>query len=168
MGIINKGFTKLENFFLRFSQLALVIMMILTSLDALSRYIFSQSIIGAYEITEMYLMVILVFLSMSYVQKIDGHIRLDILFERLPSRLQDTLNIVYYLLGALLMGFIGYQGLLMSLNAWQNNLVMSGLINFPLWLSYIWVPIGSFLIMIRQIILSIMLILGIPKEEVDN
>ncbi|MCM3569013.1 TRAP transporter small permease [Neobacillus mesonae] len=172
MNAIERGFTLIENLFLWFSQAAVAVMMLLTTLDALSRYIFSKSITGAYEITEMYLMVILVFLSMSYVQKVDGHIRLDILFERFPKRMQDVLNIVYNLLAAAFMFFIGYQGYNMTINAFQNNLIASGLLNFPLWLSYIWIPVGSFLIMIRQILSSILLAMGKPphlkKEEVDE
>ncbi|WP_408011224.1 TRAP transporter small permease [Pseudalkalibacillus sp. A8] len=173
MDILERGFTKLEVFFLRLSQVAVVVMMVLTSLDALSRYIFSKSITGAYEVTEMYLMVMLVFLSMSYVQKVDGHIRLDIIFGRLPRKVQNLLNIFFYLVAAVLMYFISYQGYHLTLNAWQNNLIASGLINFPLWLSYIWVPIGSFLIMVRQILLAIMILLekepeGETTEEVKN
>lgn len=174
MNSIEKWFGKLEVIFLRLSQIALVFMMILTTLDALSRHLLNKSITGAYEVTEMYLMVILVFLSMSYVQKVDGHIRLDIIFERLSKRVQDILNIFFYLLAAAMMFFIGYQGFHMTMNAWQNNLIASGLINFPLWLSYIWIPIGSFLIMIRLILLVILLALGkdvyvhnSESEEVD-
>lgn len=174
MDSIEKGFEKLEVLCLRLSQIALVIMMVLTTLDALSRHLFSKSITGAYEVTEMYLMVMLVFLSMSYVQKVDGHIRLDIIFERLSKRVQDVLNIVFYLLAAAMMFFIGYQGFNMTVTALQNNLIASGLINFPLWLSYIWIPIGSFLIMIRLFLLVVLLALGkdvhanVKKpEEVD-
>lgn len=168
MEIIEKGFGKLEVFFLRLSQIALVIMMILTTFDALSRHLFNKSITGAYEVTEMYLMVILVFLSMSYVQKVDGHIRLDIIFERLSKRVQDVLNIIFYLLAAAMMFFIGYQGFNMTISALQNNLIASGLINFPLWLSYIWIPIGSFLITIRLILLVILLALGKDTHSNDK
>lgn len=168
MDSIEKGFAKLETFFLRLSQVALVIMMVLTTLDALSRHLFSKSITGAYEVTEMYLMVMLVFLSMSYVQKVDGHIRLDIIFDRLSKRVQDVLNIIFYLPAIAMMFFIGYQGVNMTVTALQNNLVASGLINFPLWLSYIWIPIGSFLIMIRLILLVIWLVLGRDTHTNDK
>jgi TRAP-type C4-dicarboxylate transport system permease small subunit len=168
MDILEKGFGKVEAFFLRLSQIALLIMMVLTTLDALSRYLFSKSITGAYEVTEMYLMVMLVFLSMSYIQKNDGHIRLDIIFERLPLHVQNILNIFYYLLSAAMMFFIGYQGLIMTVNALENNLIASGLINFQLWLSYIWIPIGSFLIMIRLIISVIMLVVGKGTNTDDH
>lgn len=168
MESIEKGFGKLEVFFLRLSQISLVIMMILTTLDALSRHLLSKSITGAYEVTEMYLMVMLVFLSMSYVQKVDGHIRLDIIFERLSKRVQNILNIIFYIFAAAMMFFIGFQGFNMTLSAVQNNLIASGLINFPLWLSYIWIPIGSFLIMIRLLLLVVLLALGKDTHENDS
>lgn len=144
-------------------------MMLLTAFDAISRYVFEAGITGAYEVTERYLMVILVFLSISYVQKVDGHIRLDILFERFPQKLQDSLNIVYYLLAAALMFFIGYGGAMITYNAVVNNLQMSGLVNYPLWLSYIWIPIGSFLVVIRLFLLSISLATNLnKKKDVDE
>ncbi|SEI90882.1 TRAP-type C4-dicarboxylate transport system, small permease component [Bhargavaea ginsengi] len=169
---LEKGFSILEFVCLRISQVALLGMMLLTSLDAFSRYIFNQSITGAYEITEMYLMVITVFLSMSYVLKEDGHIRLDILFDRFSSKVQGMLNIIFYILGAALMIVIGYLGLQSTMEALDKNLVASGLIDFPLWLSYIWVPVGAFLIAIRFLILCVFILTGRPHgkpadEEVD-
>jgi TRAP-type transport system small permease protein len=152
---VQKYFEKFEVIFLRLSQAAVLIMMILTSFDALSRYFFRNPITGAYEIIERYLMLMLVFLSISYVQRHDGHIRLDILFERYPKHVQDILNSIYYFLTAFLMFFIGYEGMIITANAFSNNLLTTGLINFPLWLSYIWIPIGAFLFMIRLIIMAL-------------
>ncbi|MBP2075856.1 TRAP transporter small permease [Oceanobacillus polygoni] len=159
MGLFLRWFDRLEVLSLRLSQVALVIMMLLTTSDAVSRYIFNQSIVGAYEITEMYVMVALVFLSMSFVKKVDGHIRLDILFEKFPIKVQHFLDAFYSLLAAAMFFFIGLRGLNMTLEAIQYQYVAAGLINLPLWLSYIWLPIGSFLFVIRLLISSIRLIL---------
>lgn len=168
MDIIEKWFDKLEFLSLRLSQVAVVIMMLLTTADAISRYFLKQSIIGAYETIELYLMVALVFLSMSFVQKIDGHIRLDILFDRFPKRVQDVLNIVYYVFAAVMFFFIGLKGFNMTLEAFQFNYVAAGLINLPLWLSYIWIPIGSFLFVIRLLLLALLLVIGKGKySETD-
>lgn len=152
MNSIQSYFIKTEDFFLRISQLALLIMMVLTSFDALSRYFLKNSITGAYEVTEYYLMIMLVFLSISYVQRVEGHIRLDIFYSKFPKLCKKFINITIYLLAIFYFFYIGYEGLEMTLNALKNKLVMSGLINFPLWLSYIWVPIGSFIIVIRFIL----------------
>lgn len=159
-----RWFDRLEAVFLRLSQVALVIMMILTSADAISRYVFKQSIVGAYESTELYLMVALVFLSMSFVKKVDGHIRLDILFDRFPTKVQHRLDAFYSLLAAVMFFFIGLKGLNMTIEAIQYQYVAAGLINLPLWLSYIWIPIGSFLLVIRLILTAVRLVLNKDGE----
>lgn len=168
MSVFNKYFGKIELLLLRFSQLALVIMMVLTSIDALSRYLFNKSITGAYEITESYLMIIVVFLSMSYVQKVNGHIRLDIIFNKFSNKIQNYLNVSFYILTVAYFFFIGYQGLISTINAFTNKLVMPGLMNFPLWSSYIWVAIGSFLIVVRLILSSIQLLVNNSANQFEQ
>lgn len=149
------NFDRLERFFMRISQLSLLFMMILTSVDALSRYFLKSSITGAYELTESYLMIIMVFLGISYVYKINGHISLDIFSRNFSKIMRVISNLLISLTTTVYFFFIGLEGLKMTINAFENNLVMSGLINFPLWFSYIWIPTGSFLIVVRLIIQTI-------------
>ncbi len=51
------------------SVVATIVIMGLTSADALSRYLFNRPITGAYEITEKYLMVAAIFLGLSYAYR---------------------------------------------------------------------------------------------------
>jgi TRAP-type C4-dicarboxylate transport system permease small subunit len=59
-------------------------MMLLTSADALSRYLLNRPILGAYEVTEKYLMVAAVFLGLSYAYRGGAFIRVTFLVDRLP------------------------------------------------------------------------------------
>lgn len=136
-------------------------MMLVTSADASFRYLFDSPIMGAYDFTKDYLMVIAVFLSFSYVMKVNGHIKVDMLVERLPIGLVKLLNIIFLLIGALLMLVIGYQGLLTTEEAWVNNYTSTGIIPWPTWLSVIWVPIGSFLFVVRLLIETIKIVMGL-------
>jgi TRAP-type C4-dicarboxylate transport system permease small subunit len=72
--------------------LATVIMMLLTSADALSRYAFNRPIIGAYEITEKYLMVAAIYLGLSYAYRGGVFIRVTFLVDRLPATLKLAAN----------------------------------------------------------------------------
>ena len=63
---------------------ATAIMMLLTSADALGRYLFNWPILGAYEITEKYLMVAAIFLGLSYAYRSGVFIRVTFLVDRLP------------------------------------------------------------------------------------
>ena len=65
--------------------LATFAMMSLTSADALSRYAFNSPIMGAYEITEKYLMVAAIFLGVSYGYRGGLFIRVTFLVDRLLS-----------------------------------------------------------------------------------
>jgi TRAP-type C4-dicarboxylate transport system permease small subunit len=63
--------------------IATAAMMLLTSLDAFSRYLLNRPILGAYEITEKYLMVAAVFLGLSYAYRGGAFIRVTFLVDRL-------------------------------------------------------------------------------------
>ena len=168
MKTISRLFNNVESFFLLFSKIALLVMMVLTSIDALGRYLFNKPIVGAYEFTERYLMIIIVFLSMSYVMKLGGHIRLDLVLDRLSNKMQSILNVIFNLLGATLMFLIGFKGLTNTYSAWINNEVGGGIIAWPFWLSYIWIPIGAFLFVIRLLLLSYDSFSDTKKSEVVN
>jgi TRAP-type C4-dicarboxylate transport system permease small subunit len=58
-------------------------MMLLTTGDAASRYFLNKPILGAYEITEKYLMVAAIFLGLSYAYRGGAFIRVTFLVERL-------------------------------------------------------------------------------------
>lgn len=60
-------------------------MMLLTSADALCRYLLNSPILGAYEITEKYLIVAMVFLGLSYAYRGGVFIRVTFLVDRLPK-----------------------------------------------------------------------------------
>ncbi|MBY7144508.1 TRAP transporter small permease [Virgibacillus sp. NKC19-3] len=164
------GFDKLERYTVILAQLAIVVMMIIITVDAVSRYVFSQSIIGVYEFTERYLMIAAIFLSMSYVSKIDGHIKLDLVIDKLPVKIARSFNLIFLLLGAAFVFGIGYQGMVMTYDAWVRNIVSTGLIPWPVWLSYIWVPIGAYLFTVRLILQFINSMLNIysKKEESET
>src|SRR6476620_1260838 len=67
------------------SVLAALAMMCLTSADALSRYLLNRPIIGAYEITEKYLMVATIFLGLSFAYRGGVFIRVTFLVDRLSG-----------------------------------------------------------------------------------
>src|SRR5437660_3521142 len=77
-------------------------MMCLTSADAISRYLLNSPIVGAYEITEKYLMVAAVFLGLSFAYRGGGFIRVTFLVDRLNGRVRLVAD---YLAHAVSFGF---------------------------------------------------------------
>ena len=85
---------------------ATFLMMCLTSGDAVSRYLFNRPVIGAYEITEKYLMVAAIFLGLSYAYRGGVFIRVTFLVDRLPPALKQVANHVAHLLSLAFCAFI--------------------------------------------------------------
>ena len=86
--------------------LATFLMMCLTSADALCRYLLNSPIMGAYEITEKYLMVAAIFLGLSYAYRGGVFIRVTFLVDRLPPALKQVANHVAHLLSLAFCAFI--------------------------------------------------------------
>ena len=75
------------------SVVATIVIMGLTSADALSRYLFNRPITGAYEIT----VVAAIFLGLSYAYRGGVFIRVTFLVDRLPRPLQLSVNYAAHL-----------------------------------------------------------------------
>lgn len=86
MQLVAKWLLRAEQFLLYLAVLATFGMMCLTSADALSRYAFNRPIMGAFELTEKYLMVAAIFLGLSYAYRGGLFIRVTILVDRLSGR----------------------------------------------------------------------------------
>ena len=92
MSLLGKWLWRCELVLLYASVLAAFLMMCLTSADALSRYLMNRPIIGAYELTEKYLMVAAIFLGLSYAYRGGVFIRVTFLVDRLPGALKVLAN----------------------------------------------------------------------------
>jgi TRAP-type C4-dicarboxylate transport system permease small subunit len=130
-------------------------MMLLTSADAMSRYLLNRPILGAYEITEKYLMVAAIFLGMSYAYRGGAFIRVTILVERMPRRGRLLADHFAHLVSlAYCLIFVAATGQ----QAWRALGDTTTLTALPLLVgpSYLFVPAG-FLAM------SVMMLIDLPR-----
>jgi TRAP-type C4-dicarboxylate transport system permease small subunit len=91
-------------------NVALAAMMLLATADVIGRYFFNAPVLGAYEITE-YLMLILVFSFLALAQSTKVHISVDIVFNRLPARLQHVLERLNHLICLLMMILVSWMSI---------------------------------------------------------
>jgi len=85
---IGKWLARCELALLYLAILATGAMMVLTTADTASRYFLNRPILGAYEITEKYLMVAAIFLGLSYAYRGGAFIRVTFLVDRLSPGLK--------------------------------------------------------------------------------
>jgi TRAP-type C4-dicarboxylate transport system permease small subunit len=135
--------------------LATFAMMCLTSADALSRYAFNRPILGAFEITEKYLMVAAIFMGLSYGYRGGLFIRVTFLVDRLSGSARLAADYFAFLVSLLfcvvLLWATGVQGF----RALQDDTELSTL---PILVgpAYCLVPIGF-------LALTVLMLVDLPR-----
>lgn len=139
----------LDLVFMRIAQLSLFVMMLSIGADALGRYLFNSPLQGGFEFTSLYLMVILTFLAAPAAYAQGGLVRLGVLdpvLARIPGRLSERINAA---LGAGAFGFVAWHSGLEAIDKFVVRDTTFGVIQFPIYWSYVWVPLGCGLLALR-------------------
>ncbi|MBN2041994.1 MAG: TRAP transporter small permease [Spirochaetes bacterium] len=134
IGMISKYLSHIGN-------ISLVAMMLLSTADVIGRYFFNSPVLGAYEITE-YLMIIIVFSFFAFTQSEKGHINVDIAYNLLPSKVQvafERFNHVICLIMLILVTWRGIYRVIDIMEAGEESL----LLKIPDYPFAIFVVIGS-------------------------
>ena len=129
--------------------LTLFLIMVSIAADAFGRYFLSSPITGQYEFTSLYLMVILSFMGLARTQALGGHIAISVMaptLNRVPFRLVPR---AMSLLAAAAFGFITVLTGEEALARIAARTTTFGAVQFPTYLSYCWVPLGTGILTLR-------------------
>ncbi|MBW1911806.1 MAG: TRAP transporter large permease subunit [Deltaproteobacteria bacterium] len=91
----------------------LVVMMLLTVVDVFGRYFLNRPVLGAYELTQ-FMVVIVVFFGMAYTAMKRGHVSLDLLLEKFPNRVRGFIETITNILSLSLFALIAWQSVLQA------------------------------------------------------
>lgn len=86
--------------------------------DILGRLLFNYPLIGVPEIVKVSVVAI-VWLQMAHTLKIGGHIRSDVILDRLPARGKALVNMMAAVLGIFVFGFLVYGGWPNMIEGWR-------------------------------------------------
>ena len=86
--------------------------------DILGRLLFNYPLIGVPEIVKVSVVAI-VWLQMAHTLRIGGHIRSDVILDRLPPRGKALVNVIAAVLGAFVFGFLVYGGWPNMIEGWR-------------------------------------------------
>jgi TRAP-type C4-dicarboxylate transport system permease small subunit len=126
------------------AALATFAMMLLTTADAVGRYLFNRPILAAYELTTNYLMAAVIFLAMPYAYRQGANIRVTFLVDRLGRAPRLAVNHCVQVISIL------YCGALVFATIQQTRHVLTTKTTFvtldlPLWPAHLVVAVGLFL-----------------------
>ena len=113
----------------------LAVMMVLTGVDVLGRYLFNKPVPGSYEMTEFMMPVVIAF-GLAYCALEKGHVRVELVTSRLPKRTQAVMNTIVTLV------FLG----LFILVTWQTWLRAKGMIDVGQLSLTLYIPVYPFVL----------------------
>lgn len=139
----------IERLLFAFSALTLVIMMLLVSADVVARYLFNAPLTFQFELTTQYLMVIVATLSLPWGERQGAFIRLSVIRRFVHPRAAGYLDAANGCIAAAVFFALAWYSGARTLDAWRQGDAIFGVIDWPVWLSLFWVPVGCFMLGLR-------------------
>ena len=90
---LERGFDKFADYIGNVTSIAIVLMIINVFYDVIMRYFFKSGSIGMQEM-EWHLFSVIILLGVAYTLKADGHVRVDVIYDRLTPRKKAMINMV--------------------------------------------------------------------------
>ena len=110
--------------------LSIVAMMFLINADVLMRYFLNSPITGAYEISEI-LIVLSSFLGAAWILRQGGHIKVDILVNQLNPRAKKLYGFIISIVGAIVCLIIFLYGTVTTWHHFQRGVLLIGAFTIP-------------------------------------
>jgi TRAP-type transport system small permease protein len=149
---LSKIFQKVDLILAYISSFALFSMMVLIFINVISRFFFDKPIAGVIEFTGEYLMVIVVYLAMSFTQKNDGHVKVELIQRLLPGSLKFLINILVKIISASIFILLTYNSFLLFLRHLEQDIRSVSSLAYPLTPAVFIIFFGSLVMSIRLII----------------
>ncbi len=128
---------------------AIVLVMVLVSADAVLRRVFASPLTFQLPLSENYLLVAAVMLSLAWGYRQGGAIQVRLLLDRLPKRAGAIFVRVGLAVSTIYMAVLAGLSWTNFYRALVDHEVVMGVIDWPVSWSLVWVPLGCCLLAIR-------------------
>jgi TRAP-type C4-dicarboxylate transport system permease small subunit len=147
-GKLSKVFDKALEILAVISGLILLFLMISVCIDVTMRYLLNRPLSWVIEIAE-YLLVYMTFLGAAWVQKLEGHVRVDVLTMMLSPRNQSRMAFVSAVIGVFVFATIVVFGTIETWDTFERGVRNPSMLEFPKAPILAVIPFGSFFFMIQ-------------------
>lgn len=161
--LVDRAVRRFEDVLDRLAQLALFIMMVLICADAGGRYLLDKPVPAAYEMTEMYLMIGVVFLALARNQALGGNVAVDFLVQLAGPGWRRLLGF-FYVASALLVYFaIAYMATRMAVQNFSLGRWTHGAFPLPTGPSWALFAVGAIAMTLR---LALQMLRALRGQEI--
>lgn len=144
--------TKLENFCGALAAIGLGAIMAIVASDVALRYGLGRPWPWAYDFVSIYLTVATFYLALSRTLREHGHINVDILHSRLRMRTRHACDLVSNVLAVAFFTLLAVLTFRLTILQYKDAEVISSYMDWPTWLSTVFVPVGVILLIARLLV----------------
>ncbi|HHB76346.1 MAG TPA: TRAP transporter small permease [Desulfobulbus sp.] len=133
------------------SQCCLILLLVLVFHEVIARYLFNSPTLYSVELSE-YLLILLAFIAAGWVLQEDKHVRMQSFIHLLPEKAQHFLACLTSFIVLLFCGVLTWYGSKAAYIAWRGAYHSSSLLNMPMWIPYLIIPLGSLLLALQLLV----------------
>lgn len=150
LGVIDTFISKLEAVIL---AMGVLLMAVNTTANVIGRFVLGESIMFSGEVNRI-LIIMITFAGIGYAARHGRHIRMSAIYDALPVGGRKALMIFISLFTSLIMFFLLYYAVIYIVDLYSKGRVLPAL-GFPIWVIYIWVPLGFLITGIQYLLTAI-------------
>lgn len=136
------------------SGIGVIVMAVVVTVDIVLRYFFSKPLLFADEVG-VYCMIFVAFVGAALTLKMRRHIMVDLLYRRLPRKIQLWLDVITTILGTLVICIITWESADWVHYTYKSGFMSPGVLETPMWIPMSLVPLGLFFWSAQYIVESI-------------
>jgi|TARA_R110002126_G_scaffold86592_1_gene209006 TRAP-type C4-dicarboxylate transport system permease small subunit len=149
---LDEALCRLELIALLIAATFLLTTMVLVSLDSLMRYALNKPLLFQYTLTEDYLLVGMITMSLAWGFRTGGYIRITGVAAFMPPRVAEWLLRAGLMFSAAYIATLGWKAGQEFLKTAITGEAKIGVFAWPVWASWIWIPLGLGLLALRLLI----------------
>jgi TRAP-type C4-dicarboxylate transport system permease small subunit len=132
---------------LRVAQVAVAAMVILITSDVISRNVFKVSLLISDEVSG-YLLVCMTFFGIAYSLRTGSLLRIEFILFAMPQPLRKIADVLFDILALALSCILLHVFIRLVLSTWDRHMVAPTLIETPLWIPQLAMPIGGAILVV--------------------
>ena len=154
LGALDAAFRPLENAAAIAGGVMMVLAMVLMTMDAVLRYLFSAPIQFAPRLIEFYFMVGMFSMPLAWGFRTGGYIRIMAGIASFPARARTAVLRLGLLVSSVYVAGLAWTSGGHFLETWRTGEVYVGVLDWSVAWSWIWVPVGLALLAVRLVLMA--------------
>jgi TRAP-type C4-dicarboxylate transport system permease small subunit len=147
----DKALGFLDRLWILVAAAMMLVIMLASTVDVGMRYAFNAPIAALFDLISLYLMPGMFFFALSDTLRTNEHVSVDLLHSLMTTRQRHGALLVGYALVSVIFAFMTWAAFTRMAEAFRNDDVLAGSIEWPTWIASLFVTLGFALIWARVV-----------------